>query len=494
VNTRVAVALAVVLLLVAGGVVYSFLPGLMQAAPTTSPSSPTGTTSSSSTSSQPGLSTTTGHPSSSTTVGASSPDWPTYHKDLTRTGVLQSPVASSVRQDWTSPLLDGDIYAEPLFVGGNVYVATENNSVYSLNAQTGSIVWRTNLGTAVNASTLPCGDISPVTGITGTPVINVTSRTLYAVAFLRNTEAGAALSPVHHVLFSLNIDTGMVLSQVGADAAGSNPVVEQERSALSLSDGIVYVPYGGLAGDCGQYWGFIVGSAKNGTVYTYKVPAGREGGFWATSGLGIDSFGNVYAASGNGASFGATFDHGDAVIKLSPALKEIGFFAPTNWSQLNADDTDIGSLGPTLLNDNTLFQIGKEGVGYLVSAKSMGGIGAPLFSAQVCREAFGGTAYANSLVYVPCRQDGLFALQISGSSFTTAWHTAAFNAGPPIIAGGLVWTVDLDSSMIHAYNQGSGTEAYHASLGPVPHFTSPTAGGSRVYVVSGHAITSFLFG
>ena len=111
--------------------------------------------------------------------------------------------------------------------------------------------------------------------------------------------------------------------------------------------------------------------------------------------------------TGNGAS-DTTFDHGDSVIGLSPDLDETGYFAPANWVQLNEDDGDLGSVGPSIVAPDTLFQIGKQGVGYLLNTQDLGGIGGQEFSAPVCNGSYGGTAQAGSLLFVPCT-NGLFA-------------------------------------------------------------------------------------
>ena len=99
-------------------------------------------------------------------------NWPTYHANLARTAIDRtSPPLGQPRRIW-SKHLDGQVYAEPLVLGNRVYAATENNTVYALNARNGQIAWKRHLGTPVQASTLPCGGIQPVTGITGTPAIS----------------------------------------------------------------------------------------------------------------------------------------------------------------------------------------------------------------------------------------------------------------------------------------------------------------------------------
>jgi outer membrane protein assembly factor BamB len=489
-----AAAVAIVLILV--GSIYIVGPQLLkspQSAETSSSNGPTTSVSLSasvSTSSHgvvatSSTSSTTSSTSSTTSGAALGEDWTTYHGDNARTGYQQVSNFTSVTSDWTSPNLDGAIYAEPLVYGGDVFVATENNSVYALSAQNGSIVWRTNLGPPVAANQLQCGDINP-SGITGTPVIDPSTGTLFVVSF--------SAESLSHVLSAINVSTGAVVFQRQADPPGFVVTAQQERSALSLANGMVYILYGGLAGDCGQYYGWVVGLAANGTggMAVYQVPTTREGGLWAPSGAAVDPSGNVYVATGNGASI-TTFDHGDSVIKLSPALSEEGYFAPTNWSVLNQADADLGSVGPAIIGPNVLFQVGKEGVGYLLDGSKLGGVGGQTFSASVCGESFGGTAYSSPYLFVPCT-DGLVELQIANGAFTTKWHTQSFNAGPPIVTGGVVWTVDTSSATLLGYSVSTGNQAYSFPLGSVVHFCSLAAGDGRVFVAAGSGVSSFLLG
>jgi hypothetical protein len=271
--------------------------------------------------------------------------------------------------------------------------------------------------------------------------------------------------------------------------------IEAANSSAALANGMVYIPYGGLAGDCGLYHGWVVGLAEDGTggMSVYQVPTENEGGVWAPSGLAVDQSGSVYVATGNGASFGTLYDHGDSVIKLSPSLKELANFAPTNWAILNQDDTDISSLGPAIVGPNLLFQIGKEGVGFLLNASQLGGIGGQLFSARVCNEAFGGTAYSNSIVFVPCI-NGLFELQIANGQFTTRLQVSGLNAAAPIVTGGVVWTVDTNSATLYGLSVSTGSQLYTFHLGNVVHFTSPSAGEGRLFVAATNRVMSFVFG
>jgi outer membrane protein assembly factor BamB len=408
-----------------------------------------------------------------------SANWPTYHANLARTAVdATSPGLSNFHRTWTQQF-DGQVYAEPLAVGNRVYVATENNTVYALNAANGHIAWKRHLGIPVDASTLPCGNISPVTGITGTPAIS--GDTLYVTAFL---------SGYHHVLFGLRLRGGKVRLKRNVDAPGSDPRVHQERSALSVSRGRAYVMYGGLNGDCGDYRGRVVSVKTRGKAHrrSFTVGVHREGGIWAPSGAAVDRAGSLFVVTGNGDETSG-FDFGNSVIKLSPKLKQTDFYRASNSPQLNQTDTDLGSVGPTLLGGGRMFVIGKEGLGLILSTTRLGGTGGELFSQSVCSGgAFGGLAYQAPFVYVPCT-NGLYALRVSGNSFGEAWH-AGSSAGPPIVAGGVVWSID-QSATLHGYAPDSGSQVASVDLGSVTHFPTPSAGGGRLFAPADSQVIAF---
>jgi outer membrane protein assembly factor BamB len=428
---------------------------------------------------------TTGSATSNTNVGSlttvSGADWTTYHHDNSRTGNAGAVSVSTAEQGWVSQGLDGRVYAEPLAFDGEVLVATENDSVYALSAQTGAVVWRTHVGTPVSGSTLPCGDIDP-SGITGTPVIDPATGVMYLVAFE---------SPASHTLVALNTANGKVVFTRPADPSGADPRVEQQRAALSLANGMVYWLFGGLDGDCGQYHGWVVGLNLNGTgnILAYQVPTNREGGIWGPSGAVVDSAGDVFVATGNGDS-STSYDHGDSVIELSPTLQELGYFAPSNWAQLNQADADLGSAGPAAVGQGLLFQIGKEGVGYLLNSTNLGGIGGQVFSKGICSSAFGGVAASGDDVFVPCT-DGLVEIALSGQSFTTAWRAPSFPAGPPIVTGNVVWTLDVSTGMLHGFDVTTGKALFSFNTGQVTRFTTPMSAYGELFVAAGDAVYSF---
>ena len=163
--------------------------------------STTTTTSAIATSGSPATTSHDGHDASNAPVA----EWPTYDGDIARTGLSSNgPAARRGAKDLESPTLDGDVYAQPLAVGGRIIVATENDSVYSLNATTGAVVWKRHLGEPVPASSLPCGNVDPV-GITGTPVADVHSKRIFVVGMVE---------PGRHELFALDSTTGRVVSSI----------------------------------------------------------------------------------------------------------------------------------------------------------------------------------------------------------------------------------------------------------------------------------------
>ena len=470
-NRRKAVALAVAVVVLLAGVLSYLVLTTTSLGPHAS-GSPSGCTASMPSSADPSA-------PGNLTVG----NWTTYHGNTSRDGFLPMANVTTVHQQWAGPAgLDGQVYAEPLTCGNAVFVATESDSVYAVNATNGNTLWKTNLGAPVPGSTLPCGDIDP-SGITGTPVIDVATGTLYAVAFL---------NPGQHVLFGLSIANGSVRSHVVVDAPGADPLVEQQRGALLLDNGVVYIPYGGLDGDCGQYHGWVVGvrTIGSGSLLSYQVPTGREGGIWGTAGLALGLNGNLYVATGNSEAT-ATFDYGDAVIELSPSLTVLDYFAPTNWAQLNSGDVDLGSVAPTILPNGDIFQIGKEGVGYLLSGSHLGGIGGQIFNESICGGGYGGTATVGQSVLVPC-DDSLVKVAVGASNFSVAWKASGFDAGSPIVTGDVVWAVNISTGDLLGFNLSTGEPVYSFALGSVDHFITPGAAPGMLFVGAGNQLYSFV--
>jgi outer membrane protein assembly factor BamB len=426
----------------------------------------------------PGPSSTPATTAPEPSASAQGADWTTYHEANTRTGAVSSgPALGRVRPLWSAPV-DGAVYAEPLVVGGRVIVATENDSVYAFDAATGARLWGVHLGTPVSGGSLPCGDIDP-SGITSTPVADPGTGVLYVVVYKTG---------FRHFLVALDISSGAVRWQRPIDPPGGDYKTEQQRAALALANGRVYVAYGGLFGDCGTYHGWVVGapaSAPTGALVTYRVPSQNEGAIWAPSGPAVDRAGNVYVATGNGNS--SSFDYGNAVIRLAPALKFASFFAPPNAGALNLSDTDLGSTGPLLLPGSRVFIAGKSGVGYLLDADHLAGLGNGLASINLGSAAFGGDAYADGTIYVPT-VGGMYALQVQADSLRTLWHQRAASQSP-IVAGPGVWAIG--NGTLYQLDPGTGAVRYSAAIGQSAHFATPAASGGRVYVAADGRVDGF---
>ena len=387
-----------------------------------------------------------------------------------------------VHKAWDSATLDGDVYAEPLVAAGHVIAATEANSVYALDAATGAQVWRAQLGAPVNGDSLPCGNINP-SGITGTPIADPSSNTLYVVVFLA---AGT-----HHELYALDLGNGAAKWHRPIDPAGLAGRVEQQRGALALDSGRVYVPFGGLLGDCGSYKGAVVSSAVDGQgdLTNYVVPTTREAAIWHPGGPVVAPNGDLFVSTGNSES-SSRFDYGNTVVRLNAQLQAVDYFAPSNWLHLNQSDTDLGSIGPALVGTNRVVASGKEGVAYLLDRGKLGNIGGALTSIQACSGgAFGTAAVLGSKVFLPCT-DGLVALGTDNDRLTVGWK-APGRAGPPVLAGSVVWVL-FGNGRLSALDPQGGREVFGTQVGaPVSRFVSMAAAGGRLFVAPTNKVTAF---
>lgn len=425
-------------------------------------------------------------PSASSGAGATAgPDWPTYHGDAARSGVAAATGGpfQSARPAWPEATVDADVYASPIVVAGLVVVATENDSVYAFDAATGHRRWFRHLGTPVRSSTLPCGDIRPISGITGTPVADPATGTVWVVAFL---------DPGEHVLFGLDVATGAVRGQGRrVDPPGDSPLVEQQRGSLALAGGLLLVPYGGLTGDCGSYHGWVVGApVAGGQPVTYRVPCGRECGLWAPGGPTVDGAGDVWIASGNSESTDR-FDYGNAVLRLSPQLQLRGYFAPADWAALNRTDQDLGSISPVVLDSGLVWISGKSGTGYLLRRDDLGQVGGQAFQARAC-PSYAGTAYAAPRLYLSCSGEiAAVTVHPEGPSFTVDWRRSLGAPGAPILAGGVLWAIETRTGDLVALDPADGRERFRLpGAGPAMHFATPAASGALVFAARGKALTA----
>ena len=418
----------------------------------------------------------TSTPNTPTSIGA---DWTTYHANNLHTGYIASmPDPNHLSKIWDTRL-DGSVYAEPLVVGNRVIVATEGDSLYALDPNSGNILWHTNVGTPVPLSTLPCGDIDPL-GITGTPVYDPTTGLVFAVAEV----TGPA-----HVLIGLDVTTGQVKVRRIVDTDGMDPQAHQQRPALTLAHGMVYIAFGGLDGDCSDYIGRVVASRTDGQgpLLVYRVPTPREGGIWATPGPSVDSSGNLYVAVGNGAITNGQWDYSDSVLKLSPTLKLLDAFAPSSWGQENANDEDLGSQGPALLPGNYIFSAGKSGNGYILNANHLGGVGGSVDSQSVCR-SFGGTATVNMTIFVPCTKGLLQIIVNTSGHMHLGWQASGDIFGSPVVGGHTVYS--FSNGTMHALNMNTGQLITSLHIGSANRFVTPTLFKTSIFIGTNIGITA----
>jgi len=295
--------------------------------------------------------------------------------------------------------VDGQIYAQPLYVGGVngknvVFVATEHNSVYAFDAdsalQNAAPIWKKNLGPSVPAQDTGCGLLSPEIGITSTPVIDLTAKTIWVSA--KTKENGGYV----HRLHALDIETGdeqanspvIITASAPGNGAGSvggiltmDPLRQMNRPGLTKVGNTIYL---GFASNCdiGPYHGWVLAydaTTMQQTGVHVDTPGGSEGGIWhAGVGLAADSNGDVFYVSGNG-SFDGTKNFGNSVVRLHQnaggALAVASFFTPFDSQSANADDDDLGSTGGLLIPGTGLLVTGdKRGLAYLVDKNNLGGI------------------------------------------------------------------------------------------------------------------------
>ncbi|HXR46572.1 MAG TPA: hypothetical protein VN784_03955 [Candidatus Limnocylindrales bacterium] len=438
----------------------------------------------------------------------------TQHNDLARTGANTSEtILTPANVNSTNfgmlftDSVDGQVYAQPLCVenlgisGGThdvVFVCTENNSVYAFDADTPGITyWQTNFGAPFNPSASPisCGDLTPVVGITGTPVIDSGSGTLYV-------DTKLAAGPAHE-LHALDITTGAEKfgGPVTIAAAQFSASVEHQRPGLLLLNGVVYVGFGSHC-DHGSYHGFLLGyNATNlSQVYSFNTtPTGSQAAIWS-GGMApaVDTNGNIYIMTGNG-TFDGTANFGESMIKLNSSLSEQDYATPGNWSDLNNGDVDLGSGGPVLLPPHYVVGMGKDGNMYLADINNMGHVGG--FTQVFAAESRGDTVGKSPVYWQGPSLQYIFALhsnsqtksfEFTGTNIiTTPLGTASFSAndrcgGLSLSANGttagILWEIGSDSNL-RAYDAVNFPKLlWSGSVGTYVKMNCPTIANGKVYV------------
>lgn len=488
----------------------------------------------------------------------------THHNDNARDGqnlneTILAPAnvnANQFGQLFVQPV-DGYPYTQPLYVsnlqiaGGThnvVYVATEHDSVYAFDADniTGanaSPLWHVSfINPAIGITTLTnvdvnCTDIDSEVGITGTPVIDLSSGTLYVVATTK--ENGAYFQRLH----ALDITSGaekagspVTIQAVvtGTGDASNNgqvafdPLRNGQRPGLLLLNGTVYIGWASYC-DNRPYHGWLMAYDAHSLQQTgvwNSTPNGNDGGVWQSGAApAADANGNVYLSTGNGTfdlSTGGP-DAGDSIVKFGPpvggAIPILDYFTPYNQATLAANDTDLGSGGAILLPDqpqgtahpHLAVGIGKEGSVYLVDRDAMGHFNASGDTqiVQWLPETVGGLwgtpAFWNNTLYIGGTNDALeaFSFNAAGSGLLSSAPVSAtpeafgFPGPTPSVSAngnsnGIVWAVEAAPhfiAVLHAYDATNlANELYNTSQngqqapgGPVK-FVAPTVANGKVYV------------
>lgn len=479
----------------------------------------------------------------------------TYQYDVSRAGVnaqettlTPANVNSSQFGKLFSDSVDGLVFAQPLYMGNVsianqgtrnvVYVATEHDSVYAFDADRGGgPLWQVSFlnpnggVNSVPASDTGCDQITPEIGITGTPVIDPQSGTLYVVAMTKETSGGT--TNYVHRLHALDITRGVerpgspiVIEATvsGTGDGGSTDVFQarnyKQRTGLLLLNGVVYAGFTSHC-DIGQYHGWLIGydasSLHQVAVYN-STPNGGQGALWSGGAApAVDSAGNIYIVSANGtfdANSGGS-DLGESYIKLSPSsgLHVLDSFTPFNYQSLDDADQDTGSAGVALLDNaagspthpHLMVGAGKEGRIYLLDRDHLGGFqsGADSQIVQSLPGAlsgglYGNPAYFNRTIYFCGSGQSLAAYPIANAQMATAPSSQSaqqFGAPgcvPTISANGItnaiVWALEA-SGVLHAYDANNlNSELYNSNqdmgrdgLGPYVKFSVPTVANGKVY-------------
>ncbi len=454
----------------------------------------------------------------------------TYHGSADRSGNFVMPAltwerAGNIRPDTAfNPRFSGNLYAQPLYwtppggASGRLIVATESNTVVAIDTAIGSPLWTRTLGPPAPLSALPCGNIDPL-GITGTPVIAEAVGTLYLDAVV--SDAG-----IHHRVYALSLSDGTVLPGWPIDVAdvlrrlGQNfdPRTQNQRGALTILGRTLYIPFGGHFGDCGTYYGWILGIPLDNP---HRVSAwrtrGRGGGIWAPGGIASDGQ-SLYVATGNTEGANDWAD-GEAVFRLAPDLRhseaKTDFFAVSDWRTLDSRDADLGGTNPLWFDLPSgagfgtlqlVLALGKDEKAYLLDGRNLGGIGGslaaervatyPIRTAPAAWPADNGVfvAFQGRGAHCASGQRGdLTVLKIaSGTSPTinTAWCGAMAGGGAPIVtttdghANPIVWILGAEGdNRLHGFRGDTGEALFSsAPLAGLRHFQTLIAADNRLYV------------
>jgi chitodextrinase len=491
----------------------------------------------------------------------------THHNDNARTGqnvnetvLTPGNVNSTTFGKLTSYSIDGISHASPLYVANVnipavgvrnvVYVATEHDSVYAFDADsTGtSPLWKVSfLSSGVtsvpNGDTGECCDIKPEIGITGTPVIDQASGTLYVVA---KTKEGS--STYVQRLHALNIATGaekfggpvVIQGSVPGNGTGStggtlafDPLRENQRTGLLLYNGVVYFGFGSH-GDIPPYHGWLLGYSATTLqkVLTFvATPNGTGGGIWQSGGgLAIDSSGNFFFATGNGTFDLDTsgIDYANTFLKFNPVGGVLDYFTPHDEGTIDANNLDLDAGGMILLPDqpgahpHELVSAGKDGTVYMVDRDSMGHFHTPDQNVQRLNNVFpfgtplpgnySSPVYFNGAVYFAPVADVVQMFKLSSGLLTTSptsttpetfgYPGAALAVSANGTQNGILWAVQKNGTAtgtLRAYDASNvAFEIYNSdqaaardALDVAAKFSIPLVVNGKVFVSSEGRLTVY---
>jgi hypothetical protein len=458
----------------------------------------------------------------------------TYHYDVGRTGLNPNETALTTANVTSAQFgllrtlsVDEKVDAQPLYlsgltIGGQsqnvVFAATEHDSVYAFNADTGAQLWKTSVlgANETTSNDHGCGQITPQIGITSTPVIDRSAGphgTIFVVGMSQDSSGN-----YHQRLHALDVTTGgelsgspmeITASYPGTGAASSGgrvpfqPGQYAERSGILLMNGTLYLGWTSHC-DQGPYTGWLMAYSESTLAQTAVLnltPNGSEGSIWmAGAGLAADASGSIYFLDANGtfdttltaSGFPTKSDYGNGFLKISTAgntLAVADYFEPFNTVNESNNDRDLGSGGAMVLPDLTdgsgtvhhlAVGAGKDGNIYVVNRDSMGKFNSANDNAiyQEIDSALGGVfsmpAYFNNTVYYGAVGDTLKAFPIANAKLATSAsvHTTtsfAFPGTTPAVsangtANGIVWVVENSSpAVLHAYDATTLTELYNSN-------------------------------
>jgi len=429
--------------------------------------------------------------------------------------------ANLVRDPNFDGTIVGNVHAQPLYIEGGpngpmIIVVTASNNIYALNATTGTVIWQRNVGPAVTSG-LPCGNINPV-GTIGTPVVDVASGALLFDALIDGMVK-------KHFIYSLNVDTGATNPgwpvDVNATAMYNGIIfdspVQEDRGALALVNGVVYVPYSGYGGDCGTYHGWVVGVDINNPVNVGAwATTATKGGIWGHSGVASDGT-NMFVITGNTAGTGGVWGGGEAIIRLQAGPFWSGmatdYWAPTNWLQLDNGDVDLGGVSAMLIDvpgaspSQLVLATGKDSNAYLLNRNNLGGITLPVAQLNVGfvigqSSATYRTTQGTYFVF-RAASDQVKAYKITATSPPTivpAWSVSQTGQGSPWVTttdgtnNAIVWVVGAQGDgQLHGYNGDTGAVVYAGGdvMSGTRKWNTGIVARGRIYVANDNKVYAF---